>query len=310
MGYMEDSPPGGLVDPAAFEPHEPVLHHVHPAHPVTAPDPVKSGKEFHRGKPFTVYCYRHPGLKVDLQILRLIRGPLRGDGHPEHVLRWLRPGVLEDTSLVTYMKEIGIDAIGFLPGYRHRNAVFFGKAEEILPALEFPLPPGSDDLQLRGQRRVGEFETHLVVPLTGGAVGQGVGPHLPGHPHLFPGNKGTGQGGAHEIPALVGGIGLKRGEHELGNEFLPKIPNDDVLGPQGEGPAAYLLPILLLPHIRTEGHHRTTIFFYQPLKNYRGIQPSGIGENNLPGHPTASLFWSRGRSALSLPSLFLLFIAL
>ena len=55
-----------------------------------------------------------------------------------------------------------------------------GVVDLLVPALDVPLPPGGDDLHLRGEALDGQLEADLVVAFSGAAVTDGVRPLLLG----------------------------------------------------------------------------------------------------------------------------------
>ncbi len=77
--------------------------------------------------------------------------------------------------------------------------MLLGEFDQLLPGIEIPQPPRSDDLQLRRQADIGQLEADLVVALAGGPVTDRIGPLRQCDPHLFLGDQRPGQRGAKEI---------------------------------------------------------------------------------------------------------------
>ena len=178
MGLVEDGAAGGLVDAAALHADEAVLDQVDPADAVLAAEFVELGQQFGRRQTFAVHGDGIALLEIDFDILRLGRAHLPGDGQHVHVFRWLRPrGLRECRPRRRCAAGCGRMLQGLLAG-RYRDAVLRGVLLQGRAAVQVPLAPGGDDLDRRVEVIVGELETHLVVALAGGAVGDGVGAFL------------------------------------------------------------------------------------------------------------------------------------
>src|SRR4051812_16370197 len=71
-----------------------------------------------------------------------------------------------------------------------RDLVLLGEIEQRLAALEFPLPPRGNDLDVGLKRIIAELEAHLVVALAGGAVTDRIRTDLPRDLNLALGDQG------------------------------------------------------------------------------------------------------------------------
>ena len=78
---------------------------------------------------------------------------------------------------------------------------------------------------------VGQLETDLVVPLAGGAVGNGIAFFLGGDLHLPLGDQRPGDGGAQQVMPLVDGVGAEHGEHEIAHKLFPQVVDIDLVAP-------------------------------------------------------------------------------
>lgn len=78
------------------------------------------------------------------------------------------------------MQKIGVDGERrfALLVLGDRDLVLLGKFEQVGAALERPVAPRRDDLDVRVQRIGRQFETDLVVALAGGAMSNRVGASL------------------------------------------------------------------------------------------------------------------------------------
>ena len=71
-----------------------------------------------------------------------------------------------------------------------------GVSDLLLPGFEIPNPPGGDDFHVRGKGLDGQLKPHLVIPLAGAPVADGVRPLGQGDFHNPFGDNGAGEGGA------------------------------------------------------------------------------------------------------------------
>ena len=167
--------------------------------------------------------------------------------------------------------------------------MLLGEVEQLLAALELPLAPRRDDLDVGLQRIIAELEADLVVALAGGAVTDRVGADLPRDLDLPLGDQRPGDRRAEQVMALVVRVGAEHREDEVADELLAQVVDEDVLGLDAEhlGLAPGRLDLLALAEIGGEGHHLGVIFGLQPLEDDRGVEPARISEHDfqlLRGH--------------------------
>ena len=88
---------------------------------------------------------------------------------------------------------------------------------------------------------------------------------------------------------FVHGTRLKCGKDVSGEEFLTQVFNHDLARPSGVRLANYGIEILTLPNI---AHHRDDVIgvvLFEPWDDDRGIETSGIRENDFFRHVRSSL---------------------
>ena len=74
--------------------------------------------------------------------------------------------------------DVAVAAVDILFALLDGNIVLFGVGNGILARIDVPFPPGRDDLQVRSNGFVGEFEAHLIVALAGATVRKAVSAEL------------------------------------------------------------------------------------------------------------------------------------
>ena len=161
--------------------------------------------------------------------------------------------------------------------------MLFGKFEQFGAAAQIPFAPGGDDLDLGVQRVGGQFETHLVIALAGGAMGHGIGAGFLGDLNKALGNQGSRDRGAQQIQPLVDGIGAEHWEHKIAHEFFAQVFDIDIVRAHHLGFGAGWFQLFSLAKIGGEGHDLAAVFGLQPFENDRCIQTAGIGENDFFG---------------------------
>src|SRR5206468_8039536 len=115
-------------------------------------------------------------------------------------------------------------------------------------------------------------KAHLIVALTGGAVGDGVGTLFSGDIDLRLGNQRPGNRGAQQIGSFVDGIGAQHGKDVLLDEFFPQVADDGFARTGFNRFTANRLQILALTEVGTESDNLTAVLFHEPTQNNRSVQ--------------------------------------
>ncbi len=157
----------------------------------------------------------------------------------------------------------------------------FGVVEQALARPKVPLPPRGDDPDVGVQGIGTKFEPDLVVALPGCAVADGVGAGLGGDLDEPLGDERPGDRGAEQVLALVDGVGPEHGEHIVPDELLPEVLDVDLGHAHGLGLGPRRLELLALPEVGREGHDLAAVSFLQPPQDDRGVEPTGVGEDDL-----------------------------
>ena len=112
-------------------------------------------------------------------------------------------------------------------------------------------------------------------------MGDGVGPFDLGDLHLPLGDQRPGDGGAEQVVPLVDGVGAEHREDEVADELLAQVVDVDLVGAGGNGLVADRVQFVPLPEVGGEGDHLAAVLVLQPLEDDGGVQPAGIGEDDL-----------------------------
>jgi hypothetical protein len=83
--------------------------------------------------------------------------------------------------------------------------------------------------------------------------------------------------------ALVDRVGAEHREHEVADEFLAHILDEDVLrfDAQQFGFLAGRIKLLALSEIGGEGHHLAAVLDFEPFQDDRGVETAGIGKDDF-----------------------------
>jgi hypothetical protein len=170
------------------------------------------------------------------------------------------------------VQQVGIHGIGGLflgIGIVHRDIVALAVGHQGLPGGKVP------------QRVGAKLEAYLVIALAGGAMGDGIRTGLVGNLDQALGDQWTGNGSTQQVLPLIHGVGAEHGEHEVAHELLAQVVDVDLLDTHGLGLGTGGLHLFSLADIGSEGHHLAVIGVLQPAGDHRGIQSSGIGQDDL-----------------------------
>ena len=183
------------------------------------------------------------------------------------------------------MQQVGVDRIGrvVLLALGDRDVMGAGELEQLGAALECPFAPRRDDLDAGLQRVIGELEAHLVVALAGGAVADGVGSGPPGDVDLRLADQRSRDRRAEQVDALVDGIGAEHGEHEVADELLAQVLDEDIFRLDAELQCllAGRAQLLALAEVGGEGDHLAAVLALQPLEDDRGVEAARVGQHDL-----------------------------
>mmetsp|Transcript_25012 Transcript_25012/g.32099 ORF Transcript_25012/g.32099 Transcript_25012/m.32099 type:complete len:166 (-) Transcript_25012:117-614(-) len=157
--------------------------------------------------------------------------------------------------------------------------------QQIGPSLErfdkFGIAPRSNRLDLGIQGLGAHFESHLIISLPGGTVGDVLRTLLLGDADHLLGNARPRHGGSEEVSSLVDGVALERLEDVIFDEVRAEIGDDALERAAGDGLGFDGLEILVvLADIGAEGDDVEALFA-EPFEDDGGVESAGVGEDYL-----------------------------
>ena len=179
------------------------------------------------------------------------------------------------------MEQILITTVGLFLGDRYRDIMGLGEFHQFLAGIQIPGSPRCDDFQAGVEADVGQLETHLIIPLAGGAMAYRIGPFGLGDAHLLLADQRPGNRCSQEVRLLVDGVGAECRKNVVLDKFLFQIGNDHLLGSGRQSFFTDGIPVFLLTDIRGIGDDGASVFLFQPLQYHRRIQATGIGQYNF-----------------------------
>src|SRR4029077_7804003 len=153
--------------------------------------------------------------------------------------------------------------------------------EAVFARLEIPLAPRRHDFQFGSERLVSHLEADLVVALAGTSVADGRGSFAQRVFTLWVRDHGPRERRAEQIFTLVHRARFQRPPNVAGQELFAQIFDDYLAGSSLVGLVHDGLDVFSLTYVGDHGDHFVGIVFLEPRNDDRGIEPTGVGENNL-----------------------------
>ena len=268
VGRQHDGATRGFVAATGLHTHVTVFHDIQAANTVIATQLVQFGQHVGRAQRFAVDGDDVALFKAQGDVGGLVRGRFRAHTPAPHVFFGFPPRIFQIAAFVRDVQQVGVHGVrGFLllVGEIHRDITLFTVGHQLFAGVQIPLTPGGNHLNARGQRVGAQLETHLIVALAGGTVGDGVSAGLFSNFHQALGNQRARNGGAQQVLAFVDGIGAEHGEHIIAHEFFAQVFNVDLFHAHGFCLGAGRLHFFTLTDIGGERHHFTVVGILQPF---------------------------------------------
>ena len=146
---------------------------------------------------------------------------------------------------------------------------------------EFGVSPRRNTLDGGGQGLSAHFESHLVVTLACGSVGNVFRALFRSDAHHLLGDAWSGNGSSQQVSSFVNSVGLDQIEDVVSHKFLSEVSDDALAGTDREGLGLDRREIFLeLTDVRTKGDDVEALFA-EPFQDDRGIKTSGVGKDEL-----------------------------
>src|SRR5690606_32907265 len=254
VSLEHDGAAGGFVAAAGLHAHVAVLHDIQTTDAVLAANLVQVSQHFGRAHLLAINGDDVALAVGQLDIGRAVRRSFRGLGPAPHVLFVLGPGVFQHATFIGDMQQVGIHGVRrfLLAVALDRDLVLGGIVHQLLARQQVPFAPGSDDFDARLERIGAQFETHLVVTLAGGAVGNGVSAGFVGDFDQTLGDQRTGNRSAQQVFAFVDGVGAEHRIDEITHELFAQVVDVDFLDTHGLSLGAGRLDLFALTEVSGE----------------------------------------------------------
>ena len=162
-----------------------------------------------------------------------------------------------------------------------RDVVGLGVVDLLIAALDVPLAPRGDDLQVGCKVHDGQLKAHLIVALAGAAVADRIRTLGTGDLHHPLCQNGACKAGAQQI-ALVIGPGLHGGDDVILHKFVGQVFDVQLGCAACLGALLQAFQLTLLAHIAAHGNDlAVVVVLFQPRDDNGSVQTTGIGQHDL-----------------------------
>ena len=284
VGEVQNGAAGGLVHAPVLHAHQPVFNDVDDADAVGAAQSVELFDNLGRLHLLAVHGHGRARFKVDGHIGGNV-GRLQGrDAHFQEtglfVVR-LVGGVFQIKALVAQVPQVLVLGVVGLPADFQGDVMGFGEVDLLVPGLDVPLPPGGDDLHVRGKPLDGQLKPNLIVALAGRAVADGVRALGQRDFRQLLADNGTGKGGAQQV-SLILGVHFQGGDDDFVHHLVHQIGDDQLTGTGGDGLGFQSFQLVGLTDVAGYGDDLgVVVVFLQPRDDDGCIQTAGICKDNF-----------------------------
>ena len=156
-----------------------------------------------------------------------------------------------------------------------------GKVNFLVPGLDIPLPPGSNDLHIGSKPLDCQFKPNLIVALAGSTVADGIRALSQRDFSQFLADNRTGKGSSQQV-SLILGVHFQGGDDDLVHHLIHQIGHNQLAGTGGDGLGLQALQLVGLTHVAGHGNDfGIIVVLLQPGDNDGSIQTAGIRQNDL-----------------------------
>src|SRR5579885_1267451 len=137
-------------------------------------DGIDRFEKISRGEFLTVDGYWNAALEFDRHFLCLVWSLLGIRGPQEKIFRRCLGRIFKNAAFIADVHQIGVHRIRLFDCDWNGDAMLLGVYNQFDAPGEIPLPPGSDNLQMRSQGFDGELEPDLIVSFAGSTMRDGI----------------------------------------------------------------------------------------------------------------------------------------
>ena len=286
MSLVKERATRSFINTAALEADEAVFDDVQKTASVLATDFVQEFEEFDSAHLLAVDSNRIALFEGDRHVISLVRSLFISCGVLEEFVLVFLFREFQDATFVREVPEVAVFGVDLLLADAvERNLVCSGVVDSVFAAMEVPLRilPRSDDFELRVECCVGEFETDLVVTLTGSTVSNSVSAFLFGDLYLVLGDERASERRTEEIRTFVLSTGANGRPNVFFKEFLLEVENV-ALGSTGLESLFFeslCVREVILAEVGCECNHFDVVGFLEPRNDDGGVKSTAIGEDDF-----------------------------
>src|SRR6266851_2350917 len=278
MRFHEQRSAGSFVGAARFHSDEAIFDQVGAADAVLGGNFIQRVKKFDRTKFCAIDGNGRAGFESDFDFFGFVRSFFRGNDPLPHGFVRRVGGIFELAAFVAEVPDVAVAAVYIFFALLDWHVVLLRVGNGIFAGIDVPFAPGSNDLDVRRDGFVGQFESDLIVAFPRAAVGKAVGAELQRNFRLALGDDGPRHGSAEEISVLVDGASAEGGPNVIAHKFFAQIFYMCGRRAGGEGLLARGFQVFLLADVADYGDDFAAIVFLEPGNDDGGVQASGIGE--------------------------------
>ena len=134
----------------------------------------RSSSKLNGGNSISVQANGHALLEIDGDFAFAFRAGAGIQRQHEQIFRRRLRRIFQNSAFVAHVPDIAVAAVDLFGRRGDRNVALFRVSNGVVPGLDIPFTPWSNDLQLRSEGFVRQFEPDLIVAFAGAAVRDGI----------------------------------------------------------------------------------------------------------------------------------------
>ena len=196
-----------FISATRFHAYEPVLDQIRAADTVLRGDFVQRIDKFNGAQFRAINGNWCTGFKADFDFFGLIRSLLRRCDPLPHRFVGRVSRIFQLAAFMAEVPDVAVAAVNIFLALFDGDTVFLRISDGIFARVNLPLAPRRNDLQVRRDGLVCQFEPHLIVAFAGAPVREAVGANLQRNFRLALGDDRASHGSAEQIGVFIDGSG-------------------------------------------------------------------------------------------------------